>query len=582
MEAENRSPPSRRAIAWAFKPFIATVLLSTIVFAREYHNRHAPKTFLAASVVIDGKEPEEGIEVSVDGLPRRFDQPIGIGSHRIEVGNPYAEPVSVKRFIWYGVNDLGRIDLRRAKLDVTLAVATRPDWIELSGSFGRRLSATGRFTNVPAGRYTATLSFDNRPVSTPVRIVRGASIVPLIAPIGGVEVTSDQSGVSFELLPHAEGDQINGVLPSKMSWVRPGNYRLIGHRGEYVRESQVTVRAGETNQFKLTFPFGALSIRSEPEGASVIIGGREQGKTPIDFSEVIPGTQLIEVSKGGFDRFSQSIEVAEGRTSTIVAHLTNTTVRELLVRAKEALDRGEYRTARSLLEDAVRADPGDASIKERLESVKPRALREEAGAFASEGKFALAVAKVDEALGILPGDRGLTELRAELLTRRESQEREAKADQERRDKELAERRRSEHLAQRKQLFEEMVAQVRNQEPHSSLLPYATWTTGTPANDIISQCQLNGAKDTPLSELVSPGLNLTSFKLGRLLPLVKWGTYVRIVACTLEEGNTVVWAMGFSYVPGPDGPTPVTKPESTAELLSRTKQYLSKLLGGDLR
>lgn len=128
------------------------LLLGTVVFAREYHERHAPKTILALSVNIDGKVPEEETVVFAHGLPRGVNQAIRIGNHTIDGGSPYTEAVSKERLTWYGVNDVGRIDLRRSKVDVILAIASRPNRIGLFGPFGRQMSGQG---NVQTSRRVA-------------------------------------------------------------------------------------------------------------------------------------------------------------------------------------------------------------------------------------------------------------------------------------------------------------------------------------------------------------------------------------------------------------------------------------------
>ena len=565
----------------AFLPFWITVVLSTIVFVREYHIRRAPLTRLGMSVVIDGKEPDGSILINVDGGAHRLDAPIAIGYHSIEVGSPYAEPIAFRRFVWYGRTELGRIDLRRSKLDVVVEASPRPDRVEISNDQGSRMSNHGVFTNLPAGRYVAMLTYGDLTASEPVEVVRGKGSVSLRSQIAGVELSSDRPDAEFELVPVSDGERATGKLPSEFRWMRSGPYRLLARRGDYRRESRITLEPGITNRIGVDFPYGALDVQSVPAGASVFLGGKEAGITPIVFSEVIPGRQKLEIAKTGFDRVFQGIEVAAQRTNVVIAQLTNTTVRELKSRAEESIARANYSLARGYLEDVLRTDPNDGASTELLRSIKPKALREEAGVLTSDGKLATAIGKIDEALALLPGDRALTDLRADLFTKLSVKVAEEKAEEARRAREVAAQKRQQQLTERRRDFEALIARVRSQEQHAAIVPQARWTTRKPANEVVVQCQINGAKDLPVSDVVSPSFDLTSFKLGKLLPLVKWGTYVRVVACTLEEGKTEIWASVFSYVPGPDGPTPITKPESTADLLNRTKQYLAGRLDGDV-
>ena len=125
----------------------------------DYHLRHAPQTRLSVEVTVEGKRPEADFSVYVSGQLQNLRYPVPIGYRRIFISAPDCEPNIQNRFIWYGVNDLGSVDLPRSTGSVIGRILPTPDSYELSGRYGSWTNESGSFTNVPVGRYQMVSRF---------------------------------------------------------------------------------------------------------------------------------------------------------------------------------------------------------------------------------------------------------------------------------------------------------------------------------------------------------------------------------------------------------------------------------------
>ncbi|MDP3565508.1 MAG: PEGA domain-containing protein [Methanoregula sp.] len=66
---------------------------------------------------------------------------------------------------------------------------------------------------------------------------------------------------------------------------------------------------------------GAMDLGSVPDGASVMMGEKYQGKTPLTLSDLSPGTYDIVFSQFGYQKFSTRIPVEAGRITEVTVTL---------------------------------------------------------------------------------------------------------------------------------------------------------------------------------------------------------------------------------------------------------------------
>ncbi|MDP3395950.1 MAG: PEGA domain-containing protein [Methanoregula sp.] len=66
---------------------------------------------------------------------------------------------------------------------------------------------------------------------------------------------------------------------------------------------------------------GSMDLRSIPDGASVVMGEKYLGKTPMKVSDLSPGTYDVIFSQFGYQKFSTRVPVEAGRISEVSATL---------------------------------------------------------------------------------------------------------------------------------------------------------------------------------------------------------------------------------------------------------------------
>jgi len=68
-------------------------------------------------------------------------------------------------------------------------------------------------------------------------------------------------------------------------------------------------------------PPAMLEIRTEPEGASVVLSDKYMGMTPMTLSNLTPGTYSLSLSKFGYVKVSTLVRLEAGKTATVDAPL---------------------------------------------------------------------------------------------------------------------------------------------------------------------------------------------------------------------------------------------------------------------
>ena len=106
--------------------------------------------------------------------------------------------------------------------------------------------------------------------------------------------------------------------------------------GEYVVECKqqnhrptsqsITIEPNASKTIELQKPIpitGYISVTSIPSGASVTIDGKSCGTTPCNVTDVLVGSRKVEISKTGYNTYTQNIEVKEGEVANVQAKLSN-------------------------------------------------------------------------------------------------------------------------------------------------------------------------------------------------------------------------------------------------------------------
>lgn len=104
----------------------------------------------------------------------------------------------------------------------------------------------------------------------------------------------------------------------------PGEHELVVEGGEFGRY-QGTLNVPPARlvpvQVRLRGTLGSLAIHSDPEGARILLDGKEYGVTPVTIDPVAPGSHSIRLSKEGRSDVLQAVVVEPGQPAVVDAIL---------------------------------------------------------------------------------------------------------------------------------------------------------------------------------------------------------------------------------------------------------------------
>ena len=115
---------------------------------------------------------------------------------------------------------------------------------------------------------------------------------------------------------------IDGERKGAGSWkgaLKAGTYnvecRLASHKNS---TDVITIKDGEEKTFELKAPIpitGTLSLFSKPLGATIVIDGKEYGKTAADIPGLLIGEHTVSLSKAGYETAVFTVNILENKTS---------------------------------------------------------------------------------------------------------------------------------------------------------------------------------------------------------------------------------------------------------------------------
>ncbi|MBV8900174.1 MAG: protein kinase [Verrucomicrobia bacterium] len=156
---------------------------------------------------------------------------------------------------------------------------------------------------LPSGKQTLALElpgYHTRPVEVLIKdgVVNNLGLLPLVYEAGQVAVKTDPPGVGFELVG-PDGKVTVGSAPATVDNLPVGHYIVHFHRPGFggVVDQEVDVSAGATATVDHAFYGANVTLKSDPEGATIYLGDRELGKTPATVT--LPGENVELVSRLG-------------------------------------------------------------------------------------------------------------------------------------------------------------------------------------------------------------------------------------------------------------------------------------------
>ena len=183
------------------------------------------------------------------------------------------------------------------------------------------------------GKYSVTISqngydSEQREVEIRENEVANLGTVKLRRQVGGMEITSDPAGLTYEIKPAGTlfvnaGDVRTGQTPATLNDLPIGSYQVSISRPNWpAYVSTVAVERNASAKVQSTFVGGTVTITSTPAGATVLRDNQTQiGVTPLTLSDLIPGNVSYTVSMRGMDPVSLSGKVEAGKTLPLNAVL---------------------------------------------------------------------------------------------------------------------------------------------------------------------------------------------------------------------------------------------------------------------
>lgn len=165
---------------------------------------------------------------------------------------------------------------------------------------------------LPGGAQTLELAlpgYQTRLVQVLIKegVVNNIGALPLVHETGQVTVKTDPPGVTFELAG-PDGKLTIGNAPATINELPVGHYNVHLRRpGFEPVDQQVDVTAGGTATVDHPFSAVNVTLKSDPEGATIYLGDRELGKTPTTVT-LPEGTVELVSRLGALAPISQTVK----------------------------------------------------------------------------------------------------------------------------------------------------------------------------------------------------------------------------------------------------------------------------------
>lgn len=233
-----------------------------------------------------------------------------------------------------------------------------------------------------SGTYNYTVTAEGYHPKSGTFTVAGEKVV------NQVSLTADALSVTLNA-PNGAEIWVNGEKKGVSRWsgiLNSGTYifeaRKAGHKSASLTKtisSQVPMQS-----FTLPAPTpitGSIVVSGTPIMADVALDGKVVGQTPVKLGNILVGEHTVVVSKSGYESYTQSVTIAEGKRATINATLkkqitsqlkgvtpieidSSLTAEQLEAKANEYYDKKDYNSAVQYYHKAAQA--GKAFSQSRI------------------------------------------------------------------------------------------------------------------------------------------------------------------------------------------------------------------------
>ncbi len=218
----------------ALRPLLWWALLVLVLYGIRTHQRLMEKTRLNFAVTMQG-QPLYGAAAMLDGKMAIDGQRLSLGSHTFSLTHSKGESFSTNLHIWYGGQNLGSIDLKRAMGTLSVTADPPTDWLMIRGSEWSvtLTNSSGLTKTVPTDQYEIEAGYPHWRKSSVATVFANQTTPCNIAPhFGRLQLNCNQTDATFQL-ETADGRAFaDGLLPFSITGVPPGDYKIVAvHHG---------------------------------------------------------------------------------------------------------------------------------------------------------------------------------------------------------------------------------------------------------------------------------------------------------------------------------------------------------------
>lgn len=270
------------------------------------------------SILLDGKPPQ---------VPPNTFTHVPFGSHQLSATLDDYEPVEQNIEVRKGMGPEIRLPLKQTQEIAALTVETEPPGasIRLDGKAPQVPPNT--FTHVPFGPHQLSATLDNyEPIKQDIQIRRGMSpeihlLLRQVQSVASLSVLTDPPGASILLdgkPPQAPANTYTNV--------QFGTHQLSATLEDYEPVQQdIQVRKGMNPEIHLQLneikDIAALTVRTDPPGASVLLDGKPPQEPPGTFRHVPIGPHQLTASLDNYEPYKQDLQVRRGMNPEIQLQL---------------------------------------------------------------------------------------------------------------------------------------------------------------------------------------------------------------------------------------------------------------------
>ena len=202
-----------------------------------------------------------------------------------------------------------------------------------------------------------------------------------------IRLKADAATVTLTAPDNAE-IWVNGVMKGTNSWsgtLNSGTYifeaRKAGHKSATLSKHITSAQSVQSYTLPAPTPIlGSLIISGTPINADVTLDGKAVGQLPLKLGDILVGEHTVVVSKSGYETYTQSVTIADGKTATINATLkkqitsqlkgvtpieidSSLTAEQLEAKANEYYNKKDYNSAVQYYHKAAQAGKAFSQLR---------------------------------------------------------------------------------------------------------------------------------------------------------------------------------------------------------------------------